>query len=341
MANFLKSLFVKGIEIDTAGATSAQVLSYNGTKFVPVTNSATATTDASALTSGTLDNARLPAGTTTPVGSLIMFGGLGNAIPASFLLCDGSSLSTTTYASLFAVIGYTYGGSGGSFNLPSLVGSYVALGTSSTSASSGVRAGVALTSGNTSVDHSHANSVSAVGDQSANHTHANATVAANATHLHNNATVAANATHLHNNSSELANATHSHTNGNITTGGHQFLSPSTGNHTHGYFKPNGSGANTTVDSTIHSDHFHFTNGGSTADNNTYHSHGYTNVNADAYHSHGMTNNNTSANHDHGMTNNVQSANHTHTVTMSNANQSVTHTHTSATGALVCFIIKYQ
>ena len=37
MANFLKSLFVKGIEIDPAGATSAQVLSYNGTKFVPTT----------------------------------------------------------------------------------------------------------------------------------------------------------------------------------------------------------------------------------------------------------------------------------------------------------------
>ena len=35
MANFLKSLFVKGIEIDPAGATNAQVLSYNGTKFVP------------------------------------------------------------------------------------------------------------------------------------------------------------------------------------------------------------------------------------------------------------------------------------------------------------------
>ena len=72
MANFLKSLFVKGIEIDPDGATSAQVLSYNGTKFVPVTNSATATTDASLLTSGTLDNARLPAAATniTSVGTL-------------------------------------------------------------------------------------------------------------------------------------------------------------------------------------------------------------------------------------------------------------------------------
>lgn len=35
MANFLKSLFVKGIEIDPAGATSDQILKYNGTKFAP------------------------------------------------------------------------------------------------------------------------------------------------------------------------------------------------------------------------------------------------------------------------------------------------------------------
>lgn len=35
MANFLKSLFIKGVEIDTAGASSGDVLSYNGTKFAP------------------------------------------------------------------------------------------------------------------------------------------------------------------------------------------------------------------------------------------------------------------------------------------------------------------
>lgn len=33
MANFLKSLFVKGIEIDTAGAITGDVLKYNGSKF--------------------------------------------------------------------------------------------------------------------------------------------------------------------------------------------------------------------------------------------------------------------------------------------------------------------
>jgi len=42
------------------------------------------------------------------------------AIPSGFLLCDGQSVSTTTYAALFAVIAYTYGGSGASFNVPDL-----------------------------------------------------------------------------------------------------------------------------------------------------------------------------------------------------------------------------
>jgi hypothetical protein len=37
MANFLKSLFIKGVEIDTAGASTGNVLSYNGTKFAPAT----------------------------------------------------------------------------------------------------------------------------------------------------------------------------------------------------------------------------------------------------------------------------------------------------------------
>jgi hypothetical protein len=35
MANFLKSLFVKGVEIDTASATAGKVLTYDGTKFAP------------------------------------------------------------------------------------------------------------------------------------------------------------------------------------------------------------------------------------------------------------------------------------------------------------------
>jgi microcystin-dependent protein len=62
----------------------------------------------------------LPAPTAAPTGAMTAFAG--SAAPSGWLLCDGSSVSTATYATLFAVIGYTYGGSGSSFNLPNLKG---------------------------------------------------------------------------------------------------------------------------------------------------------------------------------------------------------------------------
>ena len=42
------------------------------------------------------------------------------AIPSGFLLCDGTSYATSAYSALFAVIAYTYGGSGANFNVPDL-----------------------------------------------------------------------------------------------------------------------------------------------------------------------------------------------------------------------------
>jgi microcystin-dependent protein len=42
------------------------------------------------------------------------------SLPSGFLECNGQSVSTSTYAALFAVIGYTYGGAGASFLLPDL-----------------------------------------------------------------------------------------------------------------------------------------------------------------------------------------------------------------------------
>jgi microcystin-dependent protein len=41
-----------------------------------------------------------------------------NEIPNNYLLCNGSSISTTDYPDLFNLIFYTYGGSGNTFNLP-------------------------------------------------------------------------------------------------------------------------------------------------------------------------------------------------------------------------------
>ena len=42
--------------------------------------------------------------------------------PKGWKICDGSSLSTTTYSALYAVIGTTYGCSGSNFSLPNLKG---------------------------------------------------------------------------------------------------------------------------------------------------------------------------------------------------------------------------
>jgi len=63
---------------------------------------------------------------TLPPGMIIDYAGASGTIPpylaGEWLFCDGSSVSTTTYAGLFQAIAYTYGGSGGSFSLPDLRG---------------------------------------------------------------------------------------------------------------------------------------------------------------------------------------------------------------------------
>ena len=55
-----------------------------------------------------------------PTGSIIMYGAA--TAPTGWLLCDGSAVSRTTYADLFAIIGTTFGVGNGSttFNLPDL-----------------------------------------------------------------------------------------------------------------------------------------------------------------------------------------------------------------------------
>jgi microcystin-dependent protein len=42
-----------------------------------------------------------------------------------WLLCDGTSYSTTDYPDLFAVIGYTFGGSENNFNVPNYKGKFL------------------------------------------------------------------------------------------------------------------------------------------------------------------------------------------------------------------------
>lgn len=49
-----------------------------------------------------------------------------------WLLCDGTSYSTTDYPDLFAVIGYTFGGSENNFNVPNCSGKFLQMDTSKT-----------------------------------------------------------------------------------------------------------------------------------------------------------------------------------------------------------------
>lgn len=56
------------------------------------------------------------------VGEIRAYAGIGS-IPAGWVLCDGSQLSTTTYSALYAVVGTQYGvGSSGNFVLPNCKG---------------------------------------------------------------------------------------------------------------------------------------------------------------------------------------------------------------------------
>lgn len=211
-------LTVDGIEIDTTGATSNQVLAYNGTKFAPsspgaaAAGSLTGTTLASNVVSSsltsvgtlgslavtgdlTVDTIVLKVDTTNnrvginctpqyaldvlgalsvtsssfdqdgirlqgrsggsgnydviltpttlsatrtltlpdetgtvaltslvPAGCIMQYGA--SSAPSGWLLCDGSAVSRSTYATLFAIISTTYGSGDGSttFNLPNLKG---------------------------------------------------------------------------------------------------------------------------------------------------------------------------------------------------------------------------
>ncbi len=56
---------------------------------------------------------------TVPTGTIKIF--ISNiSPPVGYIPCNGASYATTAYPALYAVIGYTYGGSGANFNVPNL-----------------------------------------------------------------------------------------------------------------------------------------------------------------------------------------------------------------------------
>jgi microcystin-dependent protein len=125
-----------------------------------------------AIDSSGATTATFAAGVGLPVGMITPFAG--STAPTGWFLCGGQAVSRTTYASLFAVVGTTYGAGDGSttFNLPDLRGRAVAgvdnmggtdAGRLDIANSSGTVIGsqyVTLTSAQSGVPaHSHANTV--------------------------------------------------------------------------------------------------------------------------------------------------------------------------------------
>jgi len=131
------------------------------------------------LTSPTINTPTFGSGGLSPVGSMTMFAG--SSAPSGWLLCNGNAVSRTTYASLFSVIGITYGSGDGSttFNVPDLLGRVpmgAGTGTGLTARTLGAEIGsesTTLTSSHIpqhshTIDHGHADNISA---NQAGHTH--------------------------------------------------------------------------------------------------------------------------------------------------------------------------
>lgn len=107
---------VSGVPTTNAKDVIGDTAIYNGDSYIKNTSS----TWAKLTTSTEVEAAKIP------IGGMFPFAGTYNtsASPsvAYYFECDGSSKDTTTYANLFAAIGYTFGGSGANFNLPNLTG---------------------------------------------------------------------------------------------------------------------------------------------------------------------------------------------------------------------------
>jgi len=109
-------------------------------------------TDALGNVQWTVDDVQVPQIAAAPVPSAVPPGGIvaygGTTAPSGWLLCDGASVSTGTYADLFAVIAHRFGGAGGTFNVPDLQQRF-ALGKAA--------AGTGATLGSTGglIDHTH------------------------------------------------------------------------------------------------------------------------------------------------------------------------------------------
>lgn len=107
-----------------------------------------------------------------PVGVVMPYGGASTPPGGKWLVCDGASYATADYPELFAVIGTTFGGTSGNFNVPSMGGKMV-MGTDAShvvGSTGGTADSVGVGPHTHQIDHTHA--VATSGTESADHAHA-------------------------------------------------------------------------------------------------------------------------------------------------------------------------
>jgi microcystin-dependent protein len=145
----------RNFTVKTNAATRLTINSTAATSTVPVVLPSDPTTALQASTKQYVDTL-----TGAPAGVIMAFAGA--AAPTGFLSCDGSAVSRTTYATLFAAIGTTWGAGNGSttFNVPDLRGMFVrGTGTNATGSSSGaVGPSVGAYAADTYLNHTHTDS---------------------------------------------------------------------------------------------------------------------------------------------------------------------------------------
>lgn len=252
-----------------------------------------------------------------PSGSIITWGGSSASPPSGYLTCDGTTVSRTTYAALYAVIGDRYGAGNGSttFTLPNFANGLLPFSTTTLNASpgTGTRQTQTVNVGNTaSSGHTHTLN----NTQSSGHSHT-----MNSTSITAN-TGGSNADHSHgvsfNSGGESADHSHSGNTGNISA-----------DHSHTYFKPNSGGNANTAG--VNSNHTHaFTSGG----RNVGHTHlvsGNTGGRS-VDHSHAMTHTHTAAN----IATTNSDTGHLHTFATTNSDTAHLH---AMTGTYVVYLIK--
>ena len=121
-ANSTDSFFAatsdRNFTIQTNAVTRLTVNSTAATATVPVVLPANPTTSLQAATKGYVDLG-------SPAGIIAPFGG--TTAPSGWLACNGAAVSRVDYATLFAVIGTTWGAGDGSvtFNVPDLRGTFL------------------------------------------------------------------------------------------------------------------------------------------------------------------------------------------------------------------------